>query len=107
MHNIASTVILSKRLKSGETLRERLEAESRMDGVRDEQLKYPAMPPIFSPLIDTMNSLEDYSYQEIKAYGEMTGVKLDWFDINLLKEMDRVRNSASNGATIEQILEAY
>lgn len=88
-------------------MRERLEAESRMDGELDESLVYPALPSIFSPLIDTMNNLSDYSYQEIKAYAEVTGIKLDWLDVGLLKDISMVKDSAASGRTVKEILGAF
>ena len=77
-----------------------------MDGELDEALIYPDLPAIFSPLINTMNSLDDLSYQEIKAYTELTGVKLDWFDIEILKQMDNTKNSVANGRSVNEIIGA-
>lgn len=98
---------LSKRDKKGVALRDRLEAESRMIGKLHPDLKLPDMPPMFVELRGISWKLQDTSYQEISAYINVTGDKLDSFDVDIIKEIRGVTNAVSNGEEPHKILEAF
>jgi len=78
-----------------------------MRGVLHPALDYPEMPHVFTPIILTYRDLENYSFQEIKAYCEMMEIRLDAFDIELLKDLNFVRENVRNGATVKQVMEAF
>jgi hypothetical protein len=103
---MASSYLLAQIVdrKSGSTRKDELIAMSKMRGRLHPDLEYPALPPIFSPIIHTFNSLSSYSYQEVESYTRMTGIKLDGFDMGLLQDLDYINQSASRGQTVKQIL---
>lgn len=80
---------------------------SKMRGKVHEDLKFPDLPPIFIPLLDTFNSLDLYTFQELKAYTELTGIRLDSFDISIIKDLDFIKRYSNTGATTKKIMEAF
>lgn len=111
MHHMAATSRLAQIVdhKTGATRRDEALAMSKMRGKKHHDLDYPDMPGVFIPISNSYSELSgsELSYQELKAYRDMTGVNLDWFDISILKDIDYIRKSATNGRTVEQILEAF
>lgn len=110
IHNLASNFYLSRPSKSGKgTIGQEFEAVSRMRGKRHKELDFPSMPHIFAPLRSVYSDLQggELTYQEFKAYCEMTGTRLDAFDLGIIKDMDFVRKCSANGMKVQEILEAF
>lgn len=91
------------------TLRDEFEAVSKMRGKMHDELIYPDSPPLFTPIVKAYNDLAgaELTYQELKAYRDMTNTNIDGFDIGLLKDIDFVKKLISNGRTVKQTLEAF
>ena len=80
---------------------------TKMRGKKHESLDYPPMPAVFSPLVSSYSDLSDYSFQEIKAYRDMTGISLDLFDVGIIKDIDYVKRSIANGSSVNQVMEVF
>lgn len=91
----------------GSTRRDEALAITKMRGKQHESLNYPKSPPLFNPLVHSYSDLDSFSFQELMAYRDMTGINLDLFDVEILKDIDYVKRSITNGATVEQVLKAF
>ena len=98
---------LGKVDKKGVTLRDRLEAESRMVGKLHPDLKVPDMPPLFAPLLRISGRLKETTYQAIKAFSEGTGRKLDQFDIVIIETIKDISAATRCGEDSAKILRLY
>ncbi|AUR96829.1 hypothetical protein NVP1233A_16 [Vibrio phage 1.233.A._10N.261.51.E6] len=80
-----------------------------MRGVLHDELEYPDLPRIFSPILESYKDLSssDITYQEVSSYTSMTGIELDGFDIGLIKDLDYIKKMISSGKTPKDVLEAF
>ena len=105
---VAQTAELDKPLGDGSTLRETLEFQQRMYGIRDPRLIERPLTYLSSPLWNTFWTLHEtrqmtqfggyqpICYQEIKAYSELMDVTFEPYEIEIIKRMDRAFLKAIN-----------
>lgn len=99
---------MSRPTKDGKaTLKDEYEAVTRMRGVLHEALDYPEMPSVMRPLFNVYNDLSGMSFQELKAYRDMTGTNVDLFDVDLMKDIEYTKSLISDGKTVKQVMGSF
>jgi len=99
---------LNKPDQNGITLREHLEQVERQTGKTLEELQGPEFPfplsNIWSAFIDLSSTRGQgfsgplhITYNEIKAYMELTGTELRPWEVEVIKGLDRVYMKVANG----------
>jgi len=62
-----------------------------------EMQNKPTLRPLLNSTFDAFNQLPETSYSEIKAYIELTGNHLEWWEVEAIMELSKYR-----GATWQQ-----
>ena len=108
IEHLSAVFYLQRPSDSGScTIGEELKSVEELTGWKQPELNYPPMPEGFSEVISHWSNISDVSDMGLYYYSKLNNVTLDKLEIDLIKDIDYIKNAVMNGRSSEQILELF